>query len=386
MEISTYKSAKDTSFRIPKYIQLKQIIKDAIHKKGLKPGDRLPSERELMNKYKLNQVTIAQALRELVVEGVVDRVQGSGSFVAIPKSQEVGNIFGVVIPDLADYVLYSEIVRAIEDKGREYGYHMIVCSSDYEIDKEVTLIRQFVAKVKIKGLISRPNEKGGIGKRLYSSLKNLGLPIVWILGHLEGIGDVSCVKGDDIWGGYIATKHLLELGHRRIVFIGFNKNNTILQQRFLGAKKAFKERGKVIDNNLVKEVTIIKGRMLCGVTNTKEITKQLLRLSDTPTAFFVQGDLVARDILVAIKEEGLKVPNEISIIGYDDTIVARALDIPLTSVAPPKAEIGRKAVELLMDQIEGKRKAFSRIELKPKLVIRESTAIPKKTAKICQSI
>jgi LacI family transcriptional regulator len=177
--------------------------------------------------------------------------------------------------------------------------------------------------------------------------------------------DINVVSIDNFLGGYIATSHLIQKGHKNIGIIGMNVWSN--RERYKGYVKALSENGLSYQKDTIyaKETSIESG---------KEVAKKLLALSDRPTAIFACNDLLAVGTLEAARETGLKVPGNLSIIGFDDTVWAQSSYPKLTTVAQPIEQMGKKVVDILVQQIEEQKSDKQQVILKPKLVVRESTA------------
>lgn len=175
---------------------------------------------------------------------------------------------------------------------------------------------------------------------------------------------------DDVRGGYEAAKHLLSLGHTNIACIVGDGSTTGEKNRIKGFRQAMEEAGVPVDESLIVPTRF-------SLESGKEEAGKLLD-RHAPTAIFAFNDVLACAAIQAARIRGIKVPDDLSIIGFDNTILAEMAAPPLTTVAQPIKDMGRSVIELLAEAIEGKRKTKQKIVLPPELVIRHSTS-PLKT-------
>ncbi len=184
------------------------------------------------------------------------------------------------------------------------------------------------------------------------------------------VSEVSYVDTDNTYGAKKAAEYLLELGHRRIAIINGDMSTTNAQDRFEGYKAAFLKAGEEIDDDLVKEGKFSEDSGSFAMGNILSGEKQ-------PTAVLCANDLIAIGAIRAIKEKGLKIPEDISIIGFDDLIISSYLTPPLTTVRQPLFHLGKEAVVTLMSMIRGEKENYQEIEIETRLIKRESAGPPK---------
>lgn len=350
---------------LPRYYQLKEILKKQILSGKFKVGKKISSIRQLMKEYHLSLLTVRQALKELASEGLLYFEQGRGSFITKPGiatqmiSKFRSRTLGVLIPDVTYF--FPPIIRVIEDTATKRGYHIILCNTDHSISKEKTYLRKL--KGRVEGFIISPVRTGN-NLQNYLNLKNGGIPFV-LIGEPPGDIRVDSVFTDDISGAYLAVNHLLDLSHRRIGYIGVKGVDSIAEyERLTGYKKALFSHGIRFNNSLVR------------IFDFRKKNEQLVRkffIEKRFTAIFTFNDLVATKVLEITRTLGLKVPDDFALVGYDNSELLTFLDIPLTSVEQPKCELGKRATEILINKIEGKTKKLQKVALKPKLIIRKSS-------------
>lgn len=357
------------------YRQVRDIIKEKIKSGEIKPGEKLPSENQLVAKYGISRPVIRHALGELVNEGWIYQEQGKGTFclgIQSEKSDKPRNIV-VIIPSITQYI-YPKMVQGIQDVAHLQGYGVILCHSDSDFEKEVLHLRNHI-KNKTGGLIidtalditPYPNLK------YFQEMKNRGIPFVMMNKYIEA-PDYDYVKLDDEGGLYKATEHLISLGHRRIAYIGVSRGRLALD-RWKGYKRALEENGIKYDEELVDFGT----REVEGLHQREDRYSWLISEFQSmggrrPTGITCYTDSRAIILLKKAREKGLRVPDDISIVGFDDYEAAKDMDPPLTTIINPSYKIGKKTAEILIDKIEGREDKPRQITFPAHLVKRGSSA------------
>jgi len=353
----------------PKHEQLKQEIEQWIASGQYRPNDRLPTEHEMAQQSGVSRQTVRQAIGALVQEGRLFRKQGSGTYVAeiAARQESEWPAIGVMTTYISDYI-FPEIVRGIESVLRSKGYPMILSSTDNDKSKERESLVAMMAG-QARGLIIEPTRsaQGNANLDRYLALSQMKIPYVMINERYPEL-DCPCVKMDDEQGGFLAAKHLIALGHRRIA--GFFKTDDLQGvQRlrgFLRAHQALKV--PLLPEAVVQYATEEKREH----TFQRALAYLQLPAEVRPTAFVGYNDELAVWLLEAVRQAGLRVPDDLSLVGFDDSFLATATEIKLTSVAHRKHELGAQAAELLIAMLEG-RSGVKDIVYPPELIVREST-------------
>jgi GntR family transcriptional regulator of arabinose operon len=359
---------------IPKYVQLKQEIMGWLHAGKVMPNERMPTEHEIAEQFTLSRQTVRQALGELEQEGLLYRVQGSGTFVSGPdrkKPEQERQIqtIGLLTTYISDYI-FPSIVRGAESVFRARGYRMLISSTDNDKTRERESLQMLLTHP-LAGLIIEPTRsaEGNPNLDFYLSLEYRNIPFLMINERYMEM-DCPCIKMDDEAGGFKAAEHLIGLGHRRIA--GFFKMDDLQGvNRMKGFIRAHHE----------LKVPLLPHAVIHYVTEEKlmkpyEAALSLLRQEQNrPTAFVCYNDELAVQLIAAVREAGLSVPGDISVVGYDDSTLATAMEVKLTTLAHPKLELGIQAAETIIDMIEQKdKRANDRTHIRvPELIVREST-------------
>jgi DNA-binding LacI/PurR family transcriptional regulator len=268
---------------------------------------------------------------------------------------------GLLIPDIAN-PFFAEIARSVEDRGHELGFSVVMCSTDNNIQKEEKYISLLKQK-SVDGIIIATGTRNL--KIIQEELLAQQIPVALIARDMPALA-VDTVLIDDFLGGYQATSHLISLGHKKIAIIAENLNVASSRERIRGYQQALEDAGISFDKNLllVSDFSVESG---------KEVARRLLRDSSRPTAIFACNDLLAIGVIQAARELDINIPDDISVVGFDNTILATIIDPPLTTIAQPIQDMGRKVIDLLVKEIHGTKHAKQRIVLLPELIVRKST-------------
>ncbi|MCW7538778.1 LacI family DNA-binding transcriptional regulator [Aquabacterium sp. A7-Y] len=302
---------------------------------------------------------VEQAIRDL---GYVP------SAVARSLKRNTTRTLGMLIPNSSN-PYFAEIVRAVEDRCFTAGYTLLLCNTDDETQRQGVYL-QVLAERRVDGLVVVST---GADESLSALLAGLRVPTV-LLDREIGALPCDLVETAHLHGAMLATRHLASLGHRRIACIGGTQGLAPSEQRIAGWRLALSEAGQAADAD----------RLLWHGDFTSQggyaAMHALLRVPERPSAVFICNDLMAMGALCAAHESGVRVPDDLSIVGFDDIELARFTSPPLTTVAQPKQRIAALAVDMLLERIDGRRQQPAKVVLQPELCVRASTgrrALPK---------
>jgi DNA-binding LacI/PurR family transcriptional regulator len=351
--------------RIPKYYQMVQALKDFVRDEGLVPGDRIPSLTELMERYEVSKVTAVRALTELENEGVVRREHGRGTFVAAPRQADSAQpaartTVHVVVPGMTN-PYYAALVDSLARELSAGGIAVEISTTGYRPDRQAEVMKRLVEDRRLFAIVIASVGGPADRKPLESAV-----PVVFVdYCPPELLGSCSLVCSDSLRGGTEAARYLASLGHQRIGYIDILQTST---ERLLGFEHELKARG--LPDNLV--LTVKQGHSF-----DHDLTHfvQHNRL----TAIFAVNDVTAMKAMRVLRRHGLRVPQDISVMGYDNIEGSAYLDVPLTTMEQPSREIGRRTAELLLEHKgrgAGPPPRSREIVYMPHLVVRESTAPP----------
>ena len=268
---------------------------------------------------------------------------------------------GVLVPDNVD-PFYAAVVQGIGDECRERGYGIFLWNTHDSANDELEYLRQARQK-RADGMLIYPVQAD---TRYIEELKNTPVPFVFLNRHTEAL-DFDYVINDNVHGAYMAVKHLIDKGHRRITYVCAKPTASSGQERMYGCRKAVEEAG--LPPNALEVV-------VCDETieSCYWVVSQLISKKDRPTAMFLWDDRLAIGAIKAILEAGMHIPADIAIVGYDDIEISAYLYPPLTTVRQPTHQIGETAARILLDKLESETGSeLRRIVLKPELIARQTT-------------
>ncbi len=284
---------------------------------------------------------------------------------------------GLVLGDISN-PYSTELARSVRETLLNSGFNLFICISEHSAKEDIVAFES-LANHSVDGIIvaTRANEDGN---KYLRGIVESHIPVV-VIGRDFINEDVDFVSPDNLKGGFDATRHLIDLGHKRIGFIGANLKSGSNLKRLQGYLNALEQHKIKIDERLVtgrnEDVSGVPGY------STEEIgfegMKRLLSLPSPPTAIFARNDFTAIGAMSAINEAGLKIPEEIAIVGFDDIPLAARLSPPLTTIRQPMRIEGQLAAEMLLERIKsGERIPRRERTLNCELIVRESTGLRKK--------
>lgn len=294
------------------------------------------------------------------VEAAIQTLDYVPSAVARSLKAKTTATIGLLVPNsLNPY--FAELARGIEDYCERNGYCVILCNSDDNPGKQRSYLRVLLEK-RIDGLIVA---SAGGDSGLVQGLANVRTPMVIVDRGLDGV-EADLVRIDHEYGAYLATRHLLELGHRDIATISGPQDTSVAQMRLAGYCRALKEAGiEVAAGRIVQsDFTSIGGYAAAGA----------LLEQDAPTAIFAANDMIGIGVLRAAAERNIRVPSELSVIGFDDIQMSRYVYPSLTTVGQSILQLGEMAADVLLRRITTPARALDQRIVTPSIVMRESTA------------
>ncbi|WP_439132989.1 LacI family DNA-binding transcriptional regulator [Polaribacter sp.] len=310
-----------------------------------------------------NNPKISEKTRKLIKETALELNYEQNTLAKALKSGKSYNV-GVIVPRI-DSNFFASVIRGIEDELYPKGYHVIICQTHDQENQEIGNINSLLSTQVDGILMSITNRKAT--NKIFESISKKNVPLIFFDRKKE-ISNVSSITIDDFNGAYNATQHLIEQGCKRIAHFSNDKRLEIFKNRFLGYKQAIIDNGLEYDESLVIETF---SKVLSG----RESAKKLLSLPNPPDAIFSSSDFSALGAIQEIKAHGLKIPEDISVIGFSNEPFTRFMELSITSVDQSPVEMGRKAALLFLDEVEAKvnKKKPQQIVLQPELIIRKSS-------------
>ena len=276
---------------------------------------------------------------------------------AFNKSQKKVKQLAVMVPDILD-PFFSLSIKGLSDIARKHKYNIVLYNSDNSSDIEKENIELIISS-QITGVIVVPTI---VEETAYIRFNTNDIPFVFLDRYLK-IENSSYVISDDKEGAYLATKYLLDFGHKQILYVGGDSRLSTEHNRLLGYKKALRDRSIEIDEKLIHE---------CEFSSkiAYEETKKILEQRTDFSAAFGANDLIAFGIKKALEEKGLSIPDDISLIGYGDTPLSTY--ISLTTVSSPAYEMGKNAFLQLIDVVEDRVAEPHHVVLRPSVIFRST--------------
>ncbi|OGV40030.1 MAG: hypothetical protein A2020_06025 [Lentisphaerae bacterium GWF2_45_14] len=350
---------------IPAFKQLKGTLLDRI--KEMEPDTKFQSVRALRKEFNTSQATVDKALYELESEGFIWKEPGKGTFVAdrkISETEKKGAI-ALIIPQINISSFFADIAQGAENKIFELGYQMVLCSSFEDTRREKEYIKRLLQN-NTEGIVyvSSTSEPDS-----YLHLDEIAsqIPLAVVDVALKNF-NCDYVTTDDEAGAYEATNHLINKGRKKIAILTVSRDTSTMVKRFEGYKKALLENGMPLGKKLMINP------YHCDFANGYESVKKALDSNFGADALFCASDNLAAGALQALYERNIKIPEEFSIIGYGDLNPSNPYNLPLSTVAQPAMEMGKKAIELLNEKFEKKRPVSSckEVILPTKLKIKQT--------------
>jgi|ERR1051326_7560310 DNA-binding LacI/PurR family transcriptional regulator len=274
-------------------------------------------------------------------------------------------LFGLVISAMTNPI-FARVVMAIEERAHEMGYEVILSHTLNLPEREDTAIRRLISR-RVDGLFITPVYRLGAEAPIYQELQRCGIPTV-ILGHLAPFcSEFVNVETDDLQASGAATGYLLELGHKQIAFFAGPAVSPWAQERFEGYRRALRESDIDVDDRLVFNAgsTIEEG---------EKAALQMLNEHPHATAVLAVNDLVAIGAATVFLSQGIKIPEDLSLVGFGNVLISEHFRVPLTTVRQPKYRLGVAAMNSMLKLLRGERPESKR--LTAEIIVRASTAAP----------
>ncbi|MBU3190368.1 LacI family transcriptional regulator [Clostridium bowmanii] len=310
----------------------------------------------VMNK---KDASISENTREKILRIAKEMSYIPNSIARSLSTKKSGSI-GIILPDITN-PFFSEMARAIEDEAERLEYNIIICNTDNDKDKEEKYIELLISKL-IDGVIFM---SGGKSNASITILKNNNVPFVLVDRYIEGYKDdygVFCLNKQGVKNG---IKYLYEKGNRKIVFVKGRENLEISKQRVEGYIEAMK------DYEIYDEKYIYEGDFNVdgGIMATEKIIHSFKNLD----AIFYSNDMMALGGMKILLRNGYKIPEDISVVGFDNIHISEVIEPELTTISQPIYIMGKKACSILINLIKGELPPEKQLYFETKLIIRGTT-------------
>lgn len=303
-----------------------------------------------------NNAPIRPETRERVMQAI-EKLDYRPNLIARSLRAQKSVTIGLVVSDIRN-PFFTAIGRAVEDTAYEQGYSVLVCNTDENSEKE-KLYLNVLHDENVAGVIFSPTHQFNVSSQTFRSK----IPFV-IIDRTVDTNDADMVLLDNVSAAYELTSHLIENGYRKIAGL-FGNASTTGKDRQLGFQNAHND-----NNQEPVAIRFIEPRIKHGYA----VTTELLSQAESPDAIFTSNSLLTAGAFQAIRDCGLKVPNDIALVGFDETTWGSLVNPPITVIAQPTEEIGRTATELLFQRIAEPDRAPKTVILKGKLLVRGSSA------------
>lgn len=370
-----------------KYNMVKEKITEWITSGKVQPGDKIYSENELVKMFGVSRHTIRQAVGDLVHEGWLYREQGAGTFCSnkmlqpnedsetISPFQSLntnGKNIGVITTYISDYI-FPSIIKGIESYLTAQGYSLTFACTDNDVEKEKQCLQTMLSR-NIDGLIVEPTKSSNYNPNIhyYLQLEQNNIPYLMINQFYSQLMPPHIIMNDE-HGGFIATEHLINLGHEKIIGL-FKTDDLQGVNRMQGFIRAFREYNLPFFPDMVITYTTEDKD-----SNLVEQIQKFFTTENKPTAIVCYNDQLALQVIFMLRGLGLNIPEDVSIVGYDDSSLAEATDIKLTSVTHPKMAMGIEAAKWIVSAVEKRGSNAHTTVYEPELVVRNSTALLEKS-------
>lgn len=354
-----------------KYREIFEKLQDDIASGRYKPGQRLPSEAELVRRYGASRMTVFRAMHELQSQGIVTRRVGSGTFVA-QRATSGSHVFGLLIPELGQTEIFEVICKGMMEAPQATHHsllwgHARAASENEKEQVAEQLCRHYISQ-KVSGVFFAPVEfspsRYQANHRILTALERARIPIVLLDRCLEPYprrSNYDLVGIDNRRTAYLATEHLIKAGAKRIAFFARPNSAPTVDARIAGYREAL--------HSLSKQS--LQGMVSFGDASDRSFVKGVLR-RDRPDAFVCANDRTAGILMHTLLAIGREIPKDIRIVGIDDVNYARLLPVPLTTQHQPCRDIGRVALAVMLERISNPDLPARDVLLECKLVVRQS--------------
>jgi DNA-binding LacI/PurR family transcriptional regulator len=329
-----------------KHDRIRQSLTEDIATGRYAPGQRLPSESELVKAFGASRPTVNRALRDLQVSGVIERRAGSGSYVRKDPPGR-GHVFGLLIPELGRTEIFEPICRGMADARHGHQHALLWGSSLADaanIEAQASEACEQLVEKKVAGVFFAPleltGEKDAINRRIAGVFDRAGTPMVLLDRDLVPYPDRSkydLVGIDNRRAGYTVTAHLLKTGCRRLVFIGRPRSAPTVDARISGYREA------MADGRIESHICRVNPE---DVTEVKRILKTI-----RPDGFVCANDFTAAQLLRTLEGLKVSVPRDVRLVGVDDVKYASLLPVALTTIHQPCAELGTMAIAVMLERL-----------------------------------
>jgi GntR family transcriptional regulator of arabinose operon len=353
-----------------KYQRIFDELRSAILTGKYPEGARIPSEAELGKTFGASRLTVARALKELQLEGLVSRRAGSGTYAHGPKAA-AGHVFGLLIPDFGRTEIFEPICRGMMHAPHATSHSLLwgpsTTSDSASGEHAIQLCQQYISK-RVSGVFFAPLEltpdMDEVNDRIIEALAQAGIPVILLdrcFLPYPNRSSYDLIGIDNRRAGYVVTEHLLKLGCKRVSFLARAHSASTVDARIAGYREALFAYGMPADRELVHR----------GDPGAPEFISQVLA-KNPADGFVCANDHTAAHLMRSLFNLGFRVPEDVRIVGIDDVKYASLLQVPLTTLHQPCEEIGAAALSAMLERVNCPGTPTKDVLLRTKLVVRRS--------------
>jgi LacI family transcriptional regulator len=352
---------------------------------------RMPSEAQLVRRFSVSRPTIARALRELATEGLLERRAGSGTF-ARQDANKAGTstkLLALLVPGLGNTEIFQLICGELASLARMHDYGLVWGGSDQPrqdpdlgLKQTEQLCRQFIER-RVAGVFFAPHElmkeQEEANRQMAVALREAGIPVILLDRDLTAFparSDFDLVGIDNVAGGFLLAEHLLKLGCTRIHFVARPRSAPTVDARIAGVREALTRRKLVPDANWLRIGDFEDKKFIRSLTGPLQ-----------PDAYVCANDHTAAQLMRALHQARIRVPEDVRVVGFDDVKFATLVSPPLTTIQQPCREIALTAFHAMMDRLSDPSLPHCHLSLTPRLIIRDSCGayLPRAAAESLQA-
>ncbi len=354
---------------VAKYQKVIEWITENIDSGVLRPGERIPSENELCDRFDLSRQTIRHAIAQMAEDGLLESRRGSGTYVSDIRAQEGERSVVAVVTTYVDDYIFPSTIRGIESALSDKGYSMQLSFTNNTVGKERQILKDLLSRNDVAGVIMEPVKSAlpNPNTDLYLKLQDRKVKVLFINSFYPEL-DMPHVSLDDSECAYRAVNALISAGHRDIGCV-LKLDDGQGRERYRGYMKAISEAGISFSYDRVNWIDTI------DLKNGRNSLKKAMERLGGCSAVFCYNDQVAGMLMQVLMEDGMKLPRDLSVIGMDDSDMAKigVAGITISSIPHPKARLGEKAAQNMIRLIHSTGKNYNATyEFAEDVILRES--------------
>ena len=337
-----------------KYMQIAMQLRDAIRSGTYRGTGKLPTENELAKTCGANRQTVRRALALLTEEGLIERRQGSGSY--LRNTAVRSSSVAILATSISDYI-FPAILQDAQGVFEKNGYSTMLFCTHNHVNQEREILNKILGG-SVCGLLAEGTKTAlpNPNLDLYRKLGEIGVPIVFLHGGYAALPNAVCVSDDNFHGGYLLTDYLIKKGHTKIAGI-FKSDDIQGHERYAGFLSAFRDAGFPLpDSQVVWFTTEEKERFLHG-DSLAGMTDFIGQTFKGCTAVVCYNDEIAFALIGLLRDKGIRVPEDLAVVSFDNSSYSEFCSVRITSLAHGSKHIGRIAAERLVRMLHGEQAA-----------------------------